>query len=250
MAPVTQTTVMIVDDHEIMRDGLREVLERSGDFEVVGEAGDGVAAVRTAQQLKPDVVIMDVMIPLKNGIEACREVTEPIPDTRVLILTAATEEDATIEAVAAGANPGIMRVLNDAGIDFGIPNADGLTPMHFAADRGYHPAIKLLASWGADANARTRTGFTSLDMVSNSVNAIRALARAGADLNTRDRRGCTPLHRAAAEGRATDARCLISLGADVDLVWGEGASLLFTQRSATAIQGPLWRSSKGAPTST
>lgn len=103
MAPETQTTVMLVDDHEIMRDGLREVLERSGDFHVVGEAGDGVAAVRLAQQLKPDVVIMDVMMPLKNGIEACRDVTETLPETRVLILTAATEEDAAIEAVAAGA---------------------------------------------------------------------------------------------------------------------------------------------------
>ena len=103
MAPVTQTRVMLVDDHEIMRDGLREVLQRSGDFEVVGEAGDGIAAVRVAQQLKPDVVIMDVMMPLKDGIEACREITETLPDTRVLILTAATEEDAAIEAVAAGA---------------------------------------------------------------------------------------------------------------------------------------------------
>ena len=103
MTPMTLTTVMLVDDHEIMRDGLREVLERSGDFEVVGEAGDGIAAVKMAQQLEPDVVIMDVMMPLKNGIDACREVTEILPNTRVLILTAATEEDAAVEAVAAGA---------------------------------------------------------------------------------------------------------------------------------------------------
>ena len=95
--------MLLVDDHEIMRDGLREVLERSGDFEVVGEAGDGLAAVRIAQQLKPEVVIMDVMMPLKNGIDACREIAETLPDTRVSILTAATEEDAAIEAVAAGA---------------------------------------------------------------------------------------------------------------------------------------------------
>ena len=103
MTPTAQTRVMLVDDHEIMRDGLREVLERSGDFEVVGQAGDGDAAVRVARNLKPDVIIMDVMMPLKNGIEACREITELLPETRVLILTASSEEDAVMEAVAAGA---------------------------------------------------------------------------------------------------------------------------------------------------
>ena len=86
-----------------MRDGLREVLQREGDFDVVGQAGDGAAAVRIAQRLRPDVVIMDVMMPLKNGIDACREITEMLPDTRVLILTASAEDDAVMEAVAAGA---------------------------------------------------------------------------------------------------------------------------------------------------
>ena len=103
MNPTKMPRVMLVDDHEIMRDGLREVLERSGDFEVVGQAGDGAAAVRVAQSLRPDVIIMDVMMPLKNGIDACREITEMLPNTRVLILTASSEEDAVMEAVAAGA---------------------------------------------------------------------------------------------------------------------------------------------------
>ena len=103
MAPTKQTTVMLVDDHEIMRDGLREVLERSGDFEVVGEAGDGDTAVTIALNLKPDLIIMDVMMPIKNGIEASREITGMLPETRVLILTASSEEDAVMEAVAAGA---------------------------------------------------------------------------------------------------------------------------------------------------
>ena len=103
MATPAPTRVMLVDDHEIMRDGLREVLQSSGEFEVVGEAGDGEAAVRVAQCLKPDLIVMDVMMPLKNGIDACREITEALPNTNVLILTAATDEDAVIEAVAAGA---------------------------------------------------------------------------------------------------------------------------------------------------
>ena len=103
MAADRQTRVMLVDDHEIMRDGLREVLQRAGDFEVVGEAGDGAAAVRVAQNLNPDVIVMDVMMPLKNGIDACREIIEMLPGTKVLMLTAASEEDAVMEAVAAGA---------------------------------------------------------------------------------------------------------------------------------------------------
>ena len=103
LAPNRQIRVMLVDDHEIMRDGLREVLKRAGDYEVVGQAEDGAAAVRVAQSLRPDVIIMDVMMPIKNGIDACREITEVLPDTKVLMLTAASEEDAVMEAVAAGA---------------------------------------------------------------------------------------------------------------------------------------------------
>ncbi len=94
---------MIVDEHGIMRDGLRELLENAGGFEVVGQAEDGATAVKAAQELKPDVVVMDVLMPVKNGIEACREITDTLPDTHVLILTVATEEDAVIESVAAGA---------------------------------------------------------------------------------------------------------------------------------------------------
>ena len=97
------TKVMLVDDHDIMRDGLREVLERSGDFQVVGEAGDGEEAVRVARELRPEVIIMDVMMPVKDGIEACRELAGILPETRILMLTASAEEDAVVESFAAGA---------------------------------------------------------------------------------------------------------------------------------------------------
>ena len=103
MSPRSATKVMIVDDHSIMRDGLQEVLEHAGEFEVVGQARDGMEAVQVAPSLQPDVIIMDVMLPHQNGIDACREIMAAVPDTRVLILTASTEENAVVEAVAAGA---------------------------------------------------------------------------------------------------------------------------------------------------
>ena len=94
---------MVVDDHPIMRNGLREVLEASGRFDVVGLAADGEEAVRMVEGLDPEVIVMDVMMPRKDGIEACREIMELRPNTRVLMLTASTQDDAVIEAVAAGA---------------------------------------------------------------------------------------------------------------------------------------------------
>ena len=102
--------VLLADDHSIMRDGLRVMLEQSGEFEVVGQARDGEEAVRAASELAPDVVVLDVMMPNKDGVEACREIMESLPDTRVVMLTASTEEDAVIEAVAAGATGYLQKV--------------------------------------------------------------------------------------------------------------------------------------------
>ena len=101
--------MMVVDDHPIMRDGLSDALEASDRFEVVGLAADGEEAVRTAEGLGPDVIVMDVMMPGKDGIDACREIMELLPDTRVLIMTASTEEDAVIEAIAAGATGYLLK---------------------------------------------------------------------------------------------------------------------------------------------
>ena len=103
MSSAGRIRVMVVDDHPIMRDGLRHALEASGRFEVVGQAKDGDEAVRTVEELKPEVIVMDVIMPNKDGIDACREIKELLPDTRVLMLTASTEDHAVIEAVAAGA---------------------------------------------------------------------------------------------------------------------------------------------------
>ena len=103
MSSTNMIRVLLVDDHPIMRRGLRDVLEDSGVFEVVGLAADGVEAVRKAEETRPDVIVMDMMMPKKDGVEACREILDLQPDAKVLMLTALAEEDAVIQAVAAGA---------------------------------------------------------------------------------------------------------------------------------------------------
>ena len=109
MSPESRVRVMVVDDHPIMRYGLRDALEASGRFEVVGLAEGGEEAVRTVEEIDPQVIVMDVMMPGKDGIDACRDIMELLPDTRVLMLTASTEEDAVIEAVAAGATGYLLK---------------------------------------------------------------------------------------------------------------------------------------------
>ena len=103
--------VLLADDHAVTREGLQAILERSEEFEVVGQARDGVEAVKAASELSPDLIVMDVMMPKKDGVEACREIMESLPDTKVIMLTASTEADAVIEAVAAGATGYLQKVV-------------------------------------------------------------------------------------------------------------------------------------------
>ena len=97
------TRVMLVDDHLIMRDLLRDALEDTGEFEVVAQAADGEEALRMAEEATPDVIVMDIIMPVMDGIEACRKITDRLPDTKVLMLTASNEKDAIVQSVGAGA---------------------------------------------------------------------------------------------------------------------------------------------------
>ena len=103
MTTGNRTSVMLVDDHSIMRDLLRDALENTGEFQVVAQAADGQEALRVVEEVAPDVIVMDVIMPEMDGIEACRQITELLPGTRVLMLTASNEQDAIVRAIAAGA---------------------------------------------------------------------------------------------------------------------------------------------------
>jgi DNA-binding NarL/FixJ family response regulator len=95
--------ILIADDHGIVREGLRSLISRESDMEVVGEAEDGEAAVRLARELRPDVVIMDITMPKLNGIEAIRQILGAAPAIKVIILSMHAEGHIVKEALDAGA---------------------------------------------------------------------------------------------------------------------------------------------------
>src|SRR5438477_7740155 len=96
-------TVLIAEDHMIVREGFRKMLELEGDFDIVGEAQDGRQAVTLAKQLRPTVVLMDIAMPLLNGLEATRQLLKVVPATRVLMLSAHSDDAYVKNATEAGA---------------------------------------------------------------------------------------------------------------------------------------------------
>jgi DNA-binding NarL/FixJ family response regulator len=95
--------VLLADDHDVLREGLKATIRAHAEFSVVGEARDGVEAVRLAKSLKPELVVMDVRMPGMSGIEACREIRNALPGTHVLILTSYADERAVMSSIMAGA---------------------------------------------------------------------------------------------------------------------------------------------------
>lgn len=106
--------VLIADDHAVVRTGLATILNTETDIEVVGLAKNGIEAVETALAAKPDVVIMDIRMPVIDGAEATRELREKLPDTKVLVLTSFGEADGVALALKSGAAGAITKTAEDA----------------------------------------------------------------------------------------------------------------------------------------
>jgi DNA-binding NarL/FixJ family response regulator len=108
-ASTRQLNLLIVDDHEVVRQGLVALLGRRPEFHVVAEAGTVAEAVAAARRFRPDLVIMDVRLPDGSGIEACREIRAELPETRVVMLTSYPDEDAVMSAIIAGASGYLLK---------------------------------------------------------------------------------------------------------------------------------------------
>jgi two-component system, NarL family, response regulator DevR len=103
------TRVLICDDHEVVREGLRGLISRQAGMSVVGEAGTVAESIEAAARAKPDVVIMDVRLPDGSGVEACRAIREARPDTRVIMLTSYADDEALFASIIAGASGYLLK---------------------------------------------------------------------------------------------------------------------------------------------
>lgn len=101
--------MLIVDDHVLYRRGLEVVLEQEDDLEIVGQASSGLEAVTVARAVRPEVVLMDVRMPGGSGIEACREIRQELPATRIIMLTTSDDERDLVESIRAGAQGYLLK---------------------------------------------------------------------------------------------------------------------------------------------
>ncbi len=104
--------ILLVDDHEVLRLGLKTLFTEAGGFQVVGEAGTRAAAVAEAARVKPDVILIDVRLPDGTGVEACREIRTARPQTRVLFLTSYADDDAVLATILAGADGFLLKEVS------------------------------------------------------------------------------------------------------------------------------------------
>ncbi len=108
---MTKQRIVLVDDHEVVRLGLKALLERHPHFEVVGEAGSAREAMEQVEALEPDVVVMDIRLPGVSGIEACEEIVNRHPDIKVIMLTSYAEDEMLFSAIRAGASGYILKQI-------------------------------------------------------------------------------------------------------------------------------------------
>lgn len=108
---MTKRRILLVDDHEVVRLGLKALLERNANFEVVAEAGNARDAIEKVKTFSPDVVVMDIRLPGGSGIEACQEITSKNPDVKVIMLTSYAEDEMLFSAIRAGAAGYVLKQI-------------------------------------------------------------------------------------------------------------------------------------------
>ncbi|GIN39746.1 response regulator transcription factor [Heyndrickxia oleronia] len=141
------TKIAIIDDHQLFREGVKRILEFEKTFEIVAEGDDGASALQLIEETKPDVVLMDINMPNKNGIEATRQLVETYPETRVIILSIHDDENYVTHALKTGATGYLLKEMDsDALIDAVKVVADGGSYLHPKITRNLVEEFRRLAN--------------------------------------------------------------------------------------------------------
>lgn len=128
---MSKITVLVIDDHPLLREGLIKILSLDDDVEVVGEAGDGEEGIKLVDELKPQVVLLDINLPKVNGILVCKMIKERYPDIQVIVLTVCEEERQVLEIVRAGANGYLLKDVEPNVLLQSVKDAvAGKAPLH------------------------------------------------------------------------------------------------------------------------
>lgn len=143
--------VMLVDDHEVVRMGLRTLLEKRENFQVVGEAGDVAEAITMARRGEPDVIVMDIRLPDGTGVEACREIRAERPETKVIMLTSYADDEAVYGSIMAGASGYLLKQTRGQDLASAIERvASGESLLDPAVTDRVLERMRALATGGSD----------------------------------------------------------------------------------------------------
>ncbi len=123
MSRENKSRIMLVDDHDLFRQGLASLINNQPDLQVVGQASDGLSAFALAREIKPDLIIMDVNMPISNGLEATRLIRRIMPDVRILMLTIHEDDQTLYQAIQAGANGYLLKQSDSVSFLEGVRKA-------------------------------------------------------------------------------------------------------------------------------
>jgi NarL family two-component system response regulator LiaR len=161
-------SVLIVDDHDVVRQGLQTFLDLMDDIEVVGQASNGVEAVEQTRRLNPDIVLMDLMMPEMDGIEATRQIGTKNPSTKVIVLSSFSDDSKVFSAIKAGASGYLLKDISSAEL------ADAIRAVH-KGDPQLHPEIakKLMNQF---VNLQGKSEVVSNHLTPREIEVLRLIA--------------------------------------------------------------------------
>lgn len=175
---MTPIRVLVVDDHGIVREGLRQVLQADGDFDVVGEAANGVEALAIAERERPDVILLDITMPGDSGLVVAQQLRQRVPDSRVLILSVHDDAEYVLESVRAGAHGYLRKDTTPADLRSAVRAV-------FSGDAYFSPAVAKRLTEVLRSEAATAATVTisappaSLDVLTNREREVLTLVARG-----------------------------------------------------------------------